>query len=88
MGDRRAGEHTAAFIRVLEEHLRKLCQKHGILTEEKGQFRKAAALNRDLRTREVYNLLEQKNVTTWLGLRNEMPHMVITPTMMRGRLSC
>jgi hypothetical protein len=59
---------------VLEEHLRNLCQKHQIPTEEKGKARKAEMLNQDLRNNNVYNLLEQKNVTAWLDLRNKAAH--------------
>ena len=63
---------------VLEEHLRQLCQKHGILTEITKQGRpqpkKADALNADLAKKEVYNRLDQKNVTAWLDLRNKAAH--------------
>jgi hypothetical protein len=56
---------------VLEEHL---SQKHQIPTEEKGKARKAEMLNQDLRNNNVYNPLEQKNVTAWLDLRNKAAH--------------
>ena len=63
---------------VLEEHLRQLCQKHGISTEITKQGRpqpkKADALNADLAKKEVYNRLDQKNVTAWLDLRNKAAH--------------
>ena len=63
---------------VLEEHLRQLCQKHGIPTESTKQGRpqpkKADALNSDLAKKEVYNRLDQKNVTAWLDLRNKAAH--------------
>ena len=63
---------------VLEEHLRQLCQKHGIPTEITKQGRpqpkKADALNADLSKKEVYNKLDQKNVTAWLDLRNKAAH--------------
>ena len=63
---------------VLEEHLRQLCQKHGIPTEATRQGRpqpkKADALNADLAKKEVYNRLDQKNVTAWLDLRNKAAH--------------
>ena len=63
---------------VLEEHLRQLCQKHGIPTEATKQGRpqpkKADALNADLAKKEVYNRLDQKNVTAWLDLRNKAAH--------------
>ena len=65
---------------VLEEHLRQLCQKHGIPTEATRQGRpqpknkKADALNADLAKKQVYNRLDQKNVTAWLDLRNKAAH--------------
>ena len=63
---------------VLEEHLRQLCQKHGIPTEATKQDRphpkKADALNADLTKKEVYNRLDQKQVTAWLDLRNKAAH--------------
>ena len=63
---------------VLEEHLRQLCQKHGISTKTTKQGRphpkKADALNADLAKKEVYNKLDQKQVTAWLDLRNKAAH--------------
>ena len=63
---------------VLEEHLRQLCQRHGIPTETTKQGRphpkKADALNADLVKKQVYNRLDQKNVTAWLDLRNKAAH--------------
>ena len=63
---------------VLEEHLRQLCQKHSIPTETTKQGRshpkKADALNSDLARKQVYNRLDQKNVTAWLDLRNKAAH--------------
>ena len=63
---------------VLEEHLRQLCQKHGISTETTKQGRphpkKADELNADLAKKKVYNQLDQKQVTTWLDFRNKAAH--------------
>ena len=63
---------------VLEEHLRQLCQKHGIPTEMTKQDRshpkKADALNTELVKKKVYNQLDHKQVTTWLDLRNKAAH--------------
>ena len=63
---------------VLEEHLRQLCQKHGIATTTKKQGsplpRKADALNAELAKKNVYNKLDQKNITAWLDLRNKAAH--------------
>lgn len=63
---------------VLEEHLRQLCQKHGIPTETTKQGRpqpkKADALNADLAKKKIYKQLDQKNVIAWLDLRNKAAH--------------
>ena len=63
---------------VLEEHLRQLCAKHAIpLTERRGDddvAKKAERLNADLAGADVYNKLEQKQITAWLDLRNKAAH--------------
>lgn len=64
---------------VLEEHLRKLCEKNGIsltFLDNKGDTRqkKASALNDDLAKAGVYTKVQQKNVTGWQGIRNEAAH--------------
>jgi hypothetical protein len=63
---------------VLEEHLRQLCQKYNIaidiLKDEKSIPKKADLLNSELTHNEVYNKLDQKNVTAWLELRNKAAH--------------
>ena len=63
---------------VLEEHLRQLCAKHAIqLTERRGDddvAKKAERLNEDLAGANVYNKVEQKQVTAWLDLRNKAAH--------------
>jgi hypothetical protein len=60
---------------VLEEGLRKLCQKVGIsIQDAKGQPKKASVMNDDLVKAKVYGKLEQKNVTAWLDLRNKAAH--------------
>lgn len=60
---------------VLEEHLRKLCDKHGILTAgANGKPKKADAMNAELVKLSVYSKLDQKNVTAWLDLRNKAAH--------------
>lgn len=61
---------------VLEEHLRQLCNKHGILTDDQktGKPKKADLLNSELAGSSVYNKLDQKNVTAWLDLRNKAAH--------------
>jgi hypothetical protein len=73
-------EHAAAVMigSVLEEHLRQLCNKNGIAVTEikngKTLARKAGLLNADLAGHEVYNKLDQKNITAWLDLRNKAAH--------------
>src|SRR5690606_1419355 len=63
---------------VLEEHLRQLCLKYEIGTtwEKEGDLipKKADRLNSDLASKEIYNKLDQKNVTAWLDLRNKAAH--------------
>jgi len=59
---------------TLEEHLRKLCGKHGIATMgASGEPRKASQLNDDL-AKIAYDKLQQKGVTYWLDLRNKAAH--------------
>lgn len=63
---------------VLEEHLRRLCINHSVdLTLTKSTdvvHKKADLLNSDLVKAGVYGVLEQKNVTAWLDLRNRAAH--------------
>ena len=59
---------------VLEGHLRKLCEKHGIAIETNGKPKKADAINSELAAAGIYTKLDQKNVTAWLGLRNHAAH--------------
>ena len=63
---------------VLEEHLRQLCTTNGIAVEvetaERVTLKKADRMNSDLAKAEVYNKLDQKAVTNWLGIRNSAAH--------------
>jgi hypothetical protein len=60
---------------VLEEHLRQLAAKHGVgLAAPGGTPKKADTLNAELEKAGAYNMLEQKQVTAWLGLRNDAAH--------------
>jgi hypothetical protein len=60
---------------VLEEHLRKLCDKNHIsVVKSDGSPKKADTLNADLAAANVYTKLDQKSVTTWLDLRNKAAH--------------
>lgn len=59
---------------VLEEHLRKLCKKHGIATIANGKPKKADTMNSELRAAGCYGLNEQKQIVAWLGIRNSAAH--------------
>jgi hypothetical protein len=60
---------------VLEEHLRKLCQKNGIaVVQGGGGPKKTELLNSELAGSAVYTKLDQKSVTAWLDLRNKAAH--------------
>ena len=63
---------------VLEQHLRELCDKHSIDTfiEKDGERKpfKADRLNAELAKAKIYSKLDQKNITAWLGLRNNAAH--------------
>jgi hypothetical protein len=60
---------------VLEEHLRKLCNKHGIsAVKPDGSPKKTDTLNAELAGADVYSKLDQKSVTAWLDLRNKGAH--------------
>jgi hypothetical protein len=59
---------------VLEEHLRKLCDKSGIATANGTAPKKADLLNAELAGAGVYTKLDQKNITAWLDLRNKAAH--------------
>lgn len=63
---------------VLEEHLRQMAVKYNVPTEEtKGSrtvHRKASVINADLVKSGAYNKLDEKNVTSWLDLRNKAAH--------------
>lgn len=60
---------------VLEEHLRKLCQKNSVdILKSDRSPKKADTLNADLSGSSIYSKLDQKNVTAWLDLRNKAAH--------------
>ena len=60
---------------ALEQHLRALATKHGLVVSRAGQApKKADRLNADLAGAGVYNQLVQKSVTAWLDLRNKAAH--------------
>lgn len=60
---------------TLEGHLRKLASKNNIaITDTNNKNIKADKLNADLAKAAVYSSADQKNVTAWLGLRNDAAH--------------
>ncbi|MBA7635062.1 hypothetical protein ES703_42662 [subsurface metagenome] len=63
---------------TLEEHLRKLCEKNEIkieFTTSRGiKPKKADVMNSDLTKEGVYPKTQQKQVTAWLGIRNDAAH--------------
>jgi hypothetical protein len=63
---------------VLEEHIRQLCVKNSIPIEiqKDGKLfsKKIDLLNSELSNANIYNKLDQKNVTAWLDLRNKAAH--------------
>jgi len=60
---------------TLETHLKQLATANGISTKKHdGQPKKADALNSEIVKASIYDKLEQKNVTAWLGLRNDAAH--------------
>ena len=59
---------------TLEIHVRKLCDKYGVTIKSGQNTRKADTLNAELVKAGAYTKLDQKNVTAWLGLRNNAAH--------------
>lgn len=60
---------------VLEEHLRKLANANGVAAAKPdGSPMKASVINAELAKAGIYNKLEEKAVTAWLGLRNSAAH--------------
>lgn len=59
---------------TLEAHLRQLCAKFNVSTMNNGKPIKADTLNSDLVKAGAYDKLDNKNVTSWQGLRNKAAH--------------
>lgn len=59
---------------TLESHLKKLAIKNSVPIDIAGKSIKADKLNADLAKANVYTILDQKNVTAWLDLRNKAAH--------------
>jgi hypothetical protein len=71
------GYKDAAAVLIgstLESHLKKLATKNTIPLEVDGRPVKAERLNQELVKANVYTLLDQKNITAWLDLRNKAAH--------------
>jgi hypothetical protein len=59
----------------LEEHLRKLAEKHKVDTvKSDGQPKKATVLNDNLVKAEAYTRLEARQVDAWQAIRNAAAH--------------
>ncbi|MYW99082.1 hypothetical protein SAMN02745831_05990 [Streptomyces sp. PgraA7] len=58
----------------LEVHVRALCVKNGVTTAVAGRPKKATTMNADLKKADVYDGLQEKEVTAWMGLRNSAAH--------------
>jgi hypothetical protein len=59
---------------TLEAHLKKLCAKFSVSTTSDSKAKKADTLNSELVKAGAYTKLDQKNVTSWLDLRNNAAH--------------
>ncbi|MFC9029186.1 hypothetical protein [Streptomyces arboris] len=58
----------------LEVHVRALCVKSGVTIAVAGKPKRADTMNADLKKAGVYSGLQQKQITTWMGLRNSAAH--------------
>ena len=59
---------------VLEEHLRKLCERLGIDVVVGDKPKPASRMNDEIAARAAYGKLDAKNIAAWLGLRNSAAH--------------
>lgn len=63
---------------VLEEHIRKLCQKNNIpiqVQSSRGaEPKKASVMNDELVKQQIYNQAEWRSVQAWLDHRNDAAH--------------
>jgi len=60
---------------VLEDSLRKLCDKHGIATtNNKGKPLTIEPLNIALTNSNIYSKLVQKQISSWAHIRNKAAH--------------
>jgi hypothetical protein len=59
---------------TLEAHLKQLCVRHSISVDSSGKPKKVDLINSELAAANAYSKLDQKNVTAWLGFRNDAAH--------------
>jgi hypothetical protein len=59
---------------VLEVHVRALCVKNNVTTAVAGKPKKADAMNAGLKKAGAYDGLQQKEITSWMALRNSAAH--------------
>lgn len=59
---------------VLEEHLRKLCERHAIPLVVDDRPKAAARMNDELAAAKAYAKLAWKNIAAWIELRNAAAH--------------
>ena len=59
---------------TLEVHLKQLCAKYDVPITVGTTLKKADVINAELVKAGAYSKLDQKNVTAWLGLRNNAAH--------------
>ena len=59
---------------VLEETLRSMSLKHGLIIKNGKKYITADELSTNLYKEEVYSLSQHKAVVSWLGLRNDAAH--------------
>jgi len=59
---------------TLEAHLKQLAHKYSVSVENDGRPKKTDVINSELVKANAYSKLDQKNITAWLGLRNQAAH--------------
>ena len=59
---------------TLEAHLKQIATKFSVPIESSGRPKKLDVINSDLVKSGAYTKLDQKNVTAWLGIRNQAAH--------------
>ena len=74
MSEKRDAPAAVLAGAVLEGHLRLLCYKNGLDTMAGTKPVSADTMNADLDRAGVYNKIQLKIVTGWLGIRNSAAH--------------